>query len=777
MSAKSTATRSVVDPVRLERYEPLGPASLLRVDASDGRFRHRTEPESAAAWSNPALAAPGRHRPAQAVGQERARVRRARRRRRARPSPTHLVETLVAFVAFCLAASGTYFLNDALDVEADRLHPTKRYRPDRRRASSACGLAKVIAGGPHRRRRSRIAAPSTTASSPRWSPATSSLTVSYTHVAEARAGRRPRRGRRRASCSAPSPAASPPTCRSPTGSSSSPASGRCSWSPASATPSRSSSATTRRGTARTLERVLARLPRLRARGRVGRRDRRLLPVGVRERGRRPATSPGSSCRSCRSCSRCCATRSSSSRAGRRARGRRARRPRAAGPRRCCGSSSSRSACMPERGRAPCDASCSPGWGRTAPTAADGRRRRATPTTSTTLLAHAGRAASIARGLGRSYGDAAQNAGGAVARRDRARPASTTIDLERGVVTRRRGRQPRRAACGCSCRSAGSCRSRRARASSPSAARSPPTSTARTTTSTARFANHVAVVRRCTRRRATSDGHARPRPRAVLGHRRRHGPHRRRPRGDAAAAPGRDVADPRRHRARARPRRRDGAHGRAATTAYRYSVAWIDCLARGAPLGRGGAHPRRPRPARRAAAAQAGAALAVHAASTLAAAPPWVPERAAQPAHRPRVQRGLVPQGARAPASATSSRSRAFFHPLDGVRGLEPHLRQPRLRPVPVRRALRRRRRRCARSLERAERRRMRVVPRRAEALRARQPRPALVPDAGLDARARHPGRRRRPRPACSTSSTSRGRGRRPRLPGQGRPRSPELPAA
>src|SRR5690242_14964309 len=34
-----------------------------------------------------------------------------------------------AFVCFCLAASGTYFLNDAADVEADRLHPKKRFRP------------------------------------------------------------------------------------------------------------------------------------------------------------------------------------------------------------------------------------------------------------------------------------------------------------------------------------------------------------------------------------------------------------------------------------------------------------------------------------------------------------------------------------------------------------------------------------------------------------------------------------------------------------------------
>lgn len=42
---------------------------------------------------------------------------------------TAMLESLGAFVAFCLAATGTYYLNDAADVEADRLHPTKRYRP------------------------------------------------------------------------------------------------------------------------------------------------------------------------------------------------------------------------------------------------------------------------------------------------------------------------------------------------------------------------------------------------------------------------------------------------------------------------------------------------------------------------------------------------------------------------------------------------------------------------------------------------------------------------
>ncbi|WP_279101179.1 decaprenyl-phosphate phosphoribosyltransferase [Gordonia bronchialis] len=35
----------------------------------------------------------------------------------------------IAFVAFCLVASSIYLINDALDVEADRNHPTKRFRP------------------------------------------------------------------------------------------------------------------------------------------------------------------------------------------------------------------------------------------------------------------------------------------------------------------------------------------------------------------------------------------------------------------------------------------------------------------------------------------------------------------------------------------------------------------------------------------------------------------------------------------------------------------------
>src|SRR3954464_11056789 len=37
--------------------------------------------------------------------------------------------SLLAFAVFCLAASGTYLLSDAIDRDADRLHPKKRHRP------------------------------------------------------------------------------------------------------------------------------------------------------------------------------------------------------------------------------------------------------------------------------------------------------------------------------------------------------------------------------------------------------------------------------------------------------------------------------------------------------------------------------------------------------------------------------------------------------------------------------------------------------------------------
>lgn len=40
-----------------------------------------------------------------------------------------LIDALVVFAAFCLAASSVYIINDILDVEADRRHPSKCFRP------------------------------------------------------------------------------------------------------------------------------------------------------------------------------------------------------------------------------------------------------------------------------------------------------------------------------------------------------------------------------------------------------------------------------------------------------------------------------------------------------------------------------------------------------------------------------------------------------------------------------------------------------------------------
>lgn len=59
-----------------------------------------------------------------------------------------LVSALVVFAAFCAAASMVYVLNDLMDVEADRAHPTKRNRPIASgRVSQAQALALVVTLG------------------------------------------------------------------------------------------------------------------------------------------------------------------------------------------------------------------------------------------------------------------------------------------------------------------------------------------------------------------------------------------------------------------------------------------------------------------------------------------------------------------------------------------------------------------------------------------------------------------------------------------------------
>src|ERR1700681_5118080 len=62
--------------------------------------------------------------------------------------PSLLVRTFAAFACFCALSSAGYLLNDILDVEADRAHPTKRSRPiaaGQIRVGVAFGLAFVLA--------------------------------------------------------------------------------------------------------------------------------------------------------------------------------------------------------------------------------------------------------------------------------------------------------------------------------------------------------------------------------------------------------------------------------------------------------------------------------------------------------------------------------------------------------------------------------------------------------------------------------------------------------
>ena len=235
--------------------------------------------------------------------EERARVRGAGRRRRAQPG-TALARTAIAFVCFCLAASGTYFLNDAADVEQRSPHPTKRFRP-----VAAGEVSVALARGVGVRSpwlgvglgflaswELAVTSPATSCS--RRSTRSGSSTSPSSTSSPWPPG----------SCCGPSPARPPPTCRSPTGSSSSRRSGRCSWWRASARPSASRWATGAAARASHARRVHRRLPRLPPGRLVGRRARRVLPVGVREGGpSSTAACRGSSSRSCRSCSASCAT--------------------------------------------------------------------------------------------------------------------------------------------------------------------------------------------------------------------------------------------------------------------------------------------------------------------------------------------------------------------------------------------------------------------------------------------------------------------------------------
>jgi 4-hydroxybenzoate polyprenyltransferase len=62
--------------------------------------------------------------------------------------PHDVFEAFLTFVAFCLISSAGYFVNDLIDVELDRKHPTKRFRPLAARElseSAAKAIAPVLA--------------------------------------------------------------------------------------------------------------------------------------------------------------------------------------------------------------------------------------------------------------------------------------------------------------------------------------------------------------------------------------------------------------------------------------------------------------------------------------------------------------------------------------------------------------------------------------------------------------------------------------------------------
>ena len=183
--------------------------------------------------------------------------------------------------------------------------------------------------------------------------------------------------------------------------------------------------------------------------------------------------------------------------------------------------------------------------------------------------------------------------------------------------------------------------------------------------------------------------------------------------------------------------------------YRYSAAWIDCLATGATLGRSilsrGDHAVARRPAEEAATRPA----ALRARRVLSA-PPWAPNGLLNRLSVRAFNEFWYRVTPRCTGHVESIAS--FFHPLDGVRGWNRlygsrgFLQYQYVVPDDAHDAVRT-------SIEMLSDAQCGVVPRGAQALRAGQSRAAVVPRAGLDARARHPGDRAAAWPSCSTGST------------------------
>ena len=79
------------------------------------------------------------------------------------------LRVVAAFLIFCVVASGTYLVNDVVDAESDRHHPTKRVRPV---ASGALrpGDRPRRRGRPHRDRYRCARCSSDRGGSPSWWP-------------------------------------------------------------------------------------------------------------------------------------------------------------------------------------------------------------------------------------------------------------------------------------------------------------------------------------------------------------------------------------------------------------------------------------------------------------------------------------------------------------------------------------------------------------------------------------------------------------------------------
>ena len=212
--------------------------------------------------------------------------------------------------------AGIYLWNDALDVEADRLHPMKRTRP------VAAGVVPVRTAevvGTLLPSSPRASWPPPPGGGRRWasSPPTSSSTMAYSAVAEAHRRDRPRSPSPRGSCCAPPAAPWPSTSRCRTGSCS------CTVFGSLFIVTGKRYAEMREHRRRRRRRAQRRSPPTRlgylrivlaivVRGGAD----ELLPVGVRDQGaQRQHAGRSTSCRSCRCSPPCCATSSCSSRAG------------------------------------------------------------------------------------------------------------------------------------------------------------------------------------------------------------------------------------------------------------------------------------------------------------------------------------------------------------------------------------------------------------------------------------------------------------------------------